>query len=176
MNPALCAPKPCDPASSCAPPLPFEAVDFPIVAFPVLSMSATLPPFHTCGEWSLTPTDNKQRRHQRRPYGLLVYVLLFARCPSTRPARHTSAPGPAFSHLQEGKSICSLPSFLQGERGGGTAQASSFQPIWICRPHWVCLISGTAVTSLSPAAWAGQLFLSLDQIRDHDLLIAINIA
>lgn len=55
-------------------------------------------------------------------------------------------------------------------------QTSSFQPMWIGRSHWVCLISGTAFTSLSSAAWAGKLFLSLDQIRDHDLLIVINIA
>lgn len=90
-----------------------STLDFPGMAFQALSSSTTLPPFHTGREWNQTSTHNTQRSHQRRPYSLLVQVPLIVRCPPG-PQSSTSAPGPAFSHVEERQISCFLPRVLQG--------------------------------------------------------------
>lgn len=157
--------------------LPCKAADIPIVACHVISPSTTLLPFQTCWERNQTSTHDEKRHHQRRPDRLLIQVLFFAE--PTRPCKAHACPcgGKTGPPLSPGCSKGQAEEELSGQKRPGLwGTPASRSQYGEATSIGFALSRGLQSPSRSPAARARELFPSLDQIRDHDLLIVINIA
>lgn len=159
-----------------------KAADFPVMAFQGISSSATLPPSPACREWGQTSPHNQKEIAKGRSTTFL---------PCSAPSEAPTWPAKPLPCSQAsllsrgGKHGCQVspeaPPRRRGRRNCWEKwdQGSGHQPLaadmerltssslsYLRACGHLSLLSGPA----------HELFPSLDQIRDHDLLIVINIA